>query len=159
MMAKESSVTEHQERSGTGRRDYDKLKCPNCDVLWEHLAADRAASKEHLCGKISEVKTAVGTLAGKLEDQVKAHSQLVPRWMFLLAFGAVFSAGAWWFQSFGATVKEQQNYIKETVTTIHRRISETDNNRESLKDSMNELKWSVNALSTRISEVEKKPPK
>ena len=152
-------MTDHIERSGTGRRDYDKLKCPNCDVLWEHLAIDRAASKEHLCGKISEVKTAVGTLTNKLEDQVKAHSQLVPRWMFLLAFGAVFSVGAWWFQSFGNAVKEQQNYIRETVTTIHRRISDSDSGRESLKDSMTELKWSVNALSTRISEVEKKLPK
>jgi hypothetical protein len=152
-------LIEQVERDGPGRRDYDKLKCPNCDILWSNLERERQSTKEHVCGKIREVKEDVATIFDKINEQSRANSTLVPRWMFLTAFGALITAAGWWFSTFSTSLEKNQKEIKETVTTIHRRISETDNNRESLKDSMTELKWSVNALSTRISEVEKKLPK
>lgn len=86
----------------------------------------------------------------------RAHAAFVPRWMFLLVFGAMISAGGWWFQSFGSSMKEYQTDVKEKLNTIHRRITETDQSREGLKDSLIEIKYSLNSVSNRLAEVEKK---
>jgi len=147
---------EEIERTGPGRRGYDKMKCPNCDLLWEHLAADRKANREDILEKVEEVKLDVDKVDKRMDTQAKAHSSFVPRWMFISAFGLMLAAGGWWFSSFGEAVKAQNEDIKEKVTVIHQRITAIDNHRESLKEGMLELKWSVNNLSSRVSDVEKK---
>lgn len=149
-------MTEHTERDGPGRRDYDKLKCPNCDVLWNNLEKERAATREHICGKILEVRKDVEDATKTLAEQAKAHAGFVPRWMFLCVFGALITVAGWWFNALTTTVKDSQHEVKETVATIHRRISETDNSREALKDSLYKFERSVDNLTYRLNEVEKK---
>jgi hypothetical protein len=148
-------MTEHIERDGPGRRDYDKYKCPNCDILWDNLKAERLATKEHICTKIGEVRKDVGEFGTSFKEHVKAHDGFVPRWMFVSGVVVLLAVGGWWFQSFSTAIKESQKEVKESLQVIHRRVSETDNNREALKDSLVELKWSVNGLSNRVAEVEK----
>jgi len=159
-------LTDHIERDGPGRRNYDKMKCPNCDLLWSNLEKERAANKEYICGKILEVKKDVEKATIVMAEQAKVHSSFVPRWMFGLAFTLLLLVGGWWFSSFSNTVKENQTAfyhsleksqgeVKDSLSTLHRRITETDNSREALKDSLTELKWSVNSVSTRLGEVEK----
>lgn len=147
---------EQVERDGAGRRGYDKMKCPNCDLLWTHLTKDRQLTREQIDQDIEETKTEVAAVNKRLDDQVKVHSAFVPRWMFISAFGLMLVAGGWWFNSFGNSMKEYQTDVKEKLTTIHNRITQTDQGREGLKDSLTEIKWSLNSVSNRLAEVEKK---
>lgn len=146
------------ERRQFARRDDDR-KCPNCDLLWEHHDRDRREHREIVCNKIHDVKEDVVAVKNQLIDQGRAHASFVPRWMFLIICGSMLSVGLGASQYIVSHINRGNDEIGKQITTVHRRITETDQDREALKDKLIELQWSVNAIGTRLSLVEAKMEK
>ena len=139
-----------------GRRLEDKQKCPNCDILWKHHDEDRRDHREAICREIKKVAAEVEKVDQKLATQGRAHSAFVPRWMFLSALGAALTLGIGMAQYLANHINRGNDEIGKQIAVVQRRITETDQGREALKDKLVELQWSVNAIGTRLSLVESK---
>lgn len=136
-----------------GRRLEDKQKCPNCDILWQHHDNDRKEHREAICREIKELKKEIGIMEG---SQSKAHSSFVPRWMFLMIFGSSVSLGIFGLTYLTSSIKQSGDEISKKIEVVNRRISDTEANREALREKLIELQWSVNGISTRLNQVEAK---
>ena len=98
-------------------------------------------------------------MKNQLIDQGRAHASFVPRWMFLIICGSMLSVGLGASQYIVSHINRGNDEIGKQITTVHRRITETDQGREALKDKLIELQWSVNAIGNRLSLVEAKMEK
>jgi hypothetical protein len=146
------------ERRQFARRDDDR-KCPNCDILWKHHDEDRREHREAICREIKKVAGEVKEVDQKIAAQGRAHSAFVPRWMFLSALGAALTLGIGMAQYLAGHINRGNDEIGRQIAVVQRRITETDQGREALKDKLIELQWSVNAIGNRLSLVEAKMEK
>jgi hypothetical protein len=146
------------ERRQFARRDDDR-KCPNCDILWKHHDEDRREHREAICREIKKVAGEVKEVDQKITAQGRAHSAFVPRWMFLSALGAALTLGIGMAQYLAGHINRGNDEIGRQIAVVQRRITETDQGREALKDKLIELQWSVNAIGNRLSLVEAKMEK
>jgi chromosome segregation ATPase len=144
----------HVERDGPGRRADDKAKCPWCDLRWdaqedkwENHHEETTAWRTKVCREVGEIKDIVKTKADKEIVQEKTAG-IMKTLTILVGICCLIVAGqALWLK---ADIKE----IKSETQTIHRRITETDANREALKDKLTDLQWSINAVGNRLTQVE-----
>ena len=69
-------------------------KAPFCVVVRSlYVLSKDTGPTQVMLEKIAEVKVDVEGVSEKMETQSKVHSTLVPRWMFLSAFGLMLMAG------------------------------------------------------------------
>ena len=72
------------------------------------------------------------------------------------ALGAALTLGIGMAQYLANHINRGNDEIGKQIAVVQRRITETDQGREALKDKLVELQWSVNAIGTRLSLVESK---
>lgn len=132
-----------QDFRGPHRCSKDDL---NLCGLHEYIEEDRKEHRALVCGKIKEVQ-------GGLDNMAKT---IVPRWIFSLVMSAAFGFSLILFCWVADSVKEGQAEIKTSLSVIHKRISDKDLEYGSLKDSMMEIKYGLQGVSTRLENVEKK---
>ena len=138
--------------------ELESLKCPYCDIKeaaskerWTNLHEEQKERQAACSSVIDSLKSSIETIAKSKADkdllQEKASSIMKTLSILVGIFCLIVAGQAIWLRS---DIKE----IKVETQTIHRRITETDTNREALKDKLTDLQWSLNSISNRLETVE-----
>lgn len=146
-------------RKNSGRRVYpqnDDARCVMCDYFrsdqeekWINHNDETKSYRSLTCQKLTEIKTLIEKKADKEIVEAKT-SGIIKLLTVLVGICCIIVAGqAIW-------LKSDIGEIKTETKTIHKRISETDTDREALKDKMNDIQWSINALTSRLFNVEQR---
>lgn len=126
------------------RRDDDR-KCARCDLLWTHHDNDKVDHRRSLHEHLEEIKNDVEAM------RTDAKS-LTPWKVFSLSMMILLGAIGW----LATSIKDGTSKIEASVQTIHRRITDNDREYSNLRQSMGEIKSSLDSVANRLSEVEKK---
>lgn len=98
----------------------------------------------------------INKMDNRIENISKSNLNFVPRWMFLTIFGLSVTLAGAGFKHLLDVVNHGNSETGHKIEIVQRRITETDNSREALKDKLNDLQWSVNALGNRLFNVEQR---
>lgn len=158
------SDREYVERDGPGRRKEDYTsRCIWCSSKDEAIKLrwkehhDKDLERQAFCSNtLADIRMEINKMDNRIENISKSNLNFVPRWMFLTIFGLSVTLAGAGFKHLLDVVNHGNSETGHKIEIVQRRITETDNSREALKDKLNDLQWSVNALGNRLFNVEQR---
>ena len=127
-------------------RSFGELANYVCPVHFQ----DREETKAHremVCGKIKDKADASDVR--ELQDAIKG---LVPRWVIGIFSIAIIAS----FGFISSRIEKGQDEIKSSLTTIHRRISETANDSDVIRDMVRDVQKQQAILDTKLHNIEQR---
>jgi hypothetical protein len=132
----------HEKRGPVISRRKEDVFCAEHYLRWEHHDNDAKEHRATVCSKITDLRE---TLKG-----------MVPMKTFtiVVTVSTVFLSsilGAMW-----VSIDKLGKENGDKLSVIHRRISDNDKEYDKIKDTLHDVQWSLNSMSNRLSEVEKR---
>lgn len=131
-------------------------KCLLCDVLWKNHDDEKKLARDHICKAIATVAKDV---KDNKEDQKEIRRSSTPRWFFALTISASFLFSIFLFGWISTAVKDGQKEVKDSLASIHQRITINDREEEAankgFSDALRDLNYSVQSIDSRLRTVEK----
>lgn len=132
-----------EEYPGPERREIPDRRREHCalhDLLWIHHDKDK---DDHRTALVTQIR-----------DIAEMARQALPLKTFMIVLMITSTVAASAFGLLWTGLEKNQRDIKESLSTIHRRITDRDVDYDKLNESVLKMRWSVDGMSSRLNEVE-----
>ncbi len=148
---------ENRRSKDPGRREYDfRDRCPLCEIKdernkerWDKIKEEQKERQEICNGVASEIKHRIE----RMEDAQKSFV-LWRSFAIIVTLATLFVSGG--FGLLWKSIGDGQRDVKESLSVIHRRVSETNTEVDHIGNKMTEALVNQNLMSTRLTQIEQR---